>query len=185
MRRQLTARDRSRNAFYVAGRESGDRGPDARTSDVAEARALHPPNSVIPKMPCSRNRQFFPYVIPLSPHPYGSEEETKGMRMQRSKPDSADRSVTPTTPRSTSPDDVLGTTSGCLRARSGNRSRSVCSCQSIVRARCAWSAPPLGTIRSISFIRRIRIPFWCFCPVSMGRLGARPGGTCTVSLTLH
>jgi hypothetical protein len=63
------------------------------------------------------------------PHPYRRDEQTKGMRMQRSKPDSADRSVTPTTPRATSPDDFLGTTSEGLRPRSGNRTRSVCGCQ--------------------------------------------------------
>src|SRR5437763_1024519 len=64
-----------------------------------------------------------------------SDEKNQGDADVTEHPDSSDRSATPTTPLATSPDDVLGTTSGGLRARNGNRPRSVCRSPSIVRAR--------------------------------------------------
>jgi hypothetical protein len=96
------------------------------------------------------------------PHPYRSDEQTKGMRILRSKPDSADRSVTATTPCATSPDDVLGTASGGLTPRTANRTRSVCRCQSIVRARCAWRATASRNDPQHQFDPQNPHPLCCF-----------------------
>lgn len=58
----------------------------------------------------------FPGSSVSRPRPYYSDEQSKCIRTQRSQPDSADRSATPMPPPATSPDDVLGTTSGDVRA---------------------------------------------------------------------
>jgi hypothetical protein len=99
------------------------------------------------------------------PHPYRSDEPTTGMRMQRSKPDSTDRSVTSTPPRH-EPGRCLGND---LRTPQGDGLATDVNRCAVVKASSGLVVPgvllPLGTIRRISFIRRIRIPFCSLVPL--------------------
>jgi len=92
--------------------------------------------------------------------------------MQRSKPDSTDRSVTSTPPRATRPDDVLG--HDLRRPHAAESATEPDGC-AVVKASSGLVVPgvllPLGTIRRISFIRRIRIPAVVCRPVRVGTLG--------------
>jgi hypothetical protein len=145
-------------------RPAGDRGRQILRGTVCNTAMS--PRAVRHRWPMvllGSSRNVRKHVSP--PHPYRSDEPTTGMRMQRSKPDSTDRSVTSTPPRH-EPGRCLGND---LRTPQGDGLATDVNRCAVVKASSGLVVPgvllPLGTIRRISFIRRIRIPFCSLVPL--------------------